>query len=352
MANLKPALTPEEVKKAGVANIRIAYNKLATDYNRILDGNLYYCHCCNEFKSKDAFYNDSRYASGLFPECKECLKKQACNYDKRTKEYTDNKEKTMEVFHKLNLPFLESEYEKQLKNIEEKVGERNRSLAYLQLLVMVKTLDQYKNLRWKDSIFIDSIGQSEDEINENSRIIKAARKRFGNDYPLSDLFFLETQYEDWTQRYACESKAQELLFQRIVHTQLAIEKAQKAGRDTEKLDKSLQDLMGSNAIKPASNNANALTEAKTFGQLIQKWENETPIPTPEPEFQDVDKMGLWVDVFFKGHLARMMGIKNAFSALYEKFMSKYTVTKPQYNEDTDTETLFDQIFGSAMESDE
>jgi hypothetical protein len=86
MANLKPALTPEEVKKAGVANIRMAYNKLANDYNRILDGDLYYCHCCNEFKNKDAFYNDSRFASGLFSECKECLKKQACDYDKKTKE--------------------------------------------------------------------------------------------------------------------------------------------------------------------------------------------------------------------------------------------------------------------------
>ena len=349
MANLKPALTPEEVKKAGVANIRMAYNKLANDYNRILDGDLYYCHCCNEFKNKDAFYNDSRFASGLFSECKECLKKQACDYDKKTKEYSDNKEKTIEVFHKLNLPFMESEYDKQLKNIQEKIGEKNRSLAYLQLLVMVKTLDQYKNLRWKDSIFLDSIDQSEEDINENSRVIKAARKRFGTEYPLSDLYFLETQYEDWTQRYACESKAQELLFQRIAHTQLAIEKAQRAGKDTDKLDKTLQDLMGSNAIKPASSNSNALTEAKTFGQLIQKWESEEPIPQPDPEFQDIDKMGLWVDVFFKGHLSKMMGLKNAFSSLYEKFIHKYTVTKPQYDEDADAEVIFDQIFGSAMD---
>ena len=348
MANLKPALTPEEVKKAGVANIRIAYNKLAVDYNKILDGNLYYCHCCNEFKNKDAFYNDSRYASGLYPECKECLKGQACDYDKRTKEYTDNKEKTMEVFHKLNLPFLESEYEKQLKNIEEKVGERNRSLAYLQLLVMVKTLDQYKNLRWKDSIFIDSIGQSEDEINENSRIIKAARKRFGNEYPLSDLLFLETQYEDWTQRYACESKAQELLFQRIAHTQLAIEKAQRQGKDTDKLDKTLQDLMTSNAIKPASNNSSSFSDSKTFGQLIELWEQNKPIPQPEEEFRDVDNIALYTDVFYRGHLAKMMGLKNGYSALYDSYMDKYKAKKKTYEEEENSEALFDQIFGGQI----
>ena len=102
IANLKPALTEDEVKKAGVANVRIAYNKLAKDYNRILDGDLYYCHCCNEFKNKESFYNDSRYASGLYPECKECLKRQASDYNKSTKEYTDNREKTIEVFHKLD----------------------------------------------------------------------------------------------------------------------------------------------------------------------------------------------------------------------------------------------------------
>ena len=41
-----------------------------------------------------------------------------------------------------------------------------------------------------------------------------------------------------------------------------------------------------------------------------------------------------------------MGIKNAFSSIYEKFMAKYTVTKPQYEEGTDTESLFNKIFGA------
>jgi hypothetical protein len=31
----------------------------------------------------------------------------------------------------------------------------------------------------------------------------------------------------------------------------------------------------------------------------------------------------------------------------EKFIKKYTVDKPQYDEDADSETLFDQIFGSS-----
>ena len=50
----------------------------------------------------------------------------------------------------------------------------------------------------------------------------------------------------------------------------------------------------------------------TFGQLIDKWEQEKPIPEPDEEFKDVDKIGLYIDVFFKGHLSKMMGLKNAF----------------------------------------
>ena len=254
----------------------------------------------------------------------------------------------------MDLPFIESLYRSSLKQVEESLAEKNRSTAYQHMLVQIKSLPQYKKLHWVDSDFGDNtVSATEEELNENSRIIKAAKKRFGKDYSLQDLYYLETQYEDWVQRYACESKAQEILFQRISFTQLAIDKAQKAGKDTEKLDKTLQDLMSSNSIKPNQSNANALTESKTFGQLIQKWEDEyeggRPIPEPEEDFKDPDKIGLYIDVFFKGHLAKMMGLKNAFSTLYDKFMNKYTVTKPQYNEDADSEELFDQIFGSKLD---
>ena len=70
------------------------------------------------------------------------------------------------------------------------------------------------------------------------------------------------------------------MFQRICSIELEIRKAQKEKRDTKDLDKTLQDLMSSLSVKPSQSNSNALTEAKTFGQLIQKWEEEKPIPEP------------------------------------------------------------------------
>lgn len=350
MANLKPPMTEEEVKKAGVANIRIAYNKLASDYNRIIENDLLLCPLCNTWqKSETGFYFDKEYATNRYPICKRCIQLKVEQRKTDREEPNETKESVMSVCRMMNRVFDENFYNECVKGALDAVKEKNRQSPFATYITAIQSLPNWRGKTWEDSVFLDSTEQSEEDVKENSRIIKTARKRFGTEYSLSDLYFLETQYEDWVSRYACESKAQELLFQRIVHTQLAIEKAQRAGRDTDKLDKSLQDLMGSNAIKPASSNSNALTETKTFGQLIQKWETEDPIPTPDPEFQDVDKMGLWVDVFFKGHLSRMMGLKNAFSSLYDKFINKFTVTKPQYNEDADTETLFDQIFGAAMD---
>lgn len=344
----------EDVKSLKIADLRRYAIRVSGNLDEILNLKKIYCHQCDDWHLAGGFYADKRYKSGFYPICKECLQKEAMDYNAKTKEYTDSREKTIKVFQKLDLPFIDSVYRTALKRAQEEAGDRNRKSAYGHLLTMVKTLDQYRNLHFEDSEFGDNgnpaIVETEEEINENSKLLKTAKKRFGSDYSNRDLVFLETQYEDWTNRYACESKAQELLFQRICHKQLEIEKAQKRGDETKDLDKTLQDLMASIAIKPNQSSANALTESKSFGQLIQKWEDEyeggNPIPEPDEDFKDVDKIGLYIDVFFKGHLSKMMGLKNAFSNIYEKFMKKYTVNKPQYDEEADSEALFDQIFGA------
>lgn len=348
MARLKPALTEEEVKMASVTQLRQSYNNLAKDYNRMLGGKLLYCHKCNEYLNLDSFYSDGRYKSGVFPICKKCLIKTACDYDKATNSFVDNREKTKKVFQMMDLPFIDTLYKSVMNSAIEQVGEKNRQTAYSYLITCVKSLPQYRGLTWNDSVFDESL-EDDEEVNENSRILKQAKKRFGKDYSPTDLIFLETEYQDWIKRYACENKAQELLFKRICFKELEIDKAQKSGKDTKELDKTLQDLMTSMALKPNQNNSNALTEAKTFGQLIQKWENEKPIPEPDDDFKDVDKIGTYIDVFFKGHLSKMMGLKNAFTPLYDRFIRKYTVNKPQYDEETDSEVLFDQIFGQNLD---
>lgn len=343
-ANLKPALSPEEVKKAGVANIRESYNKLAADYNRILDGDLYFCHCCNEFHRADAFYNDKRYATGLFPECKESLKFQACDYDKKTKTFSDNREKTIEVFHKLDLPFIESEYQKQKQNVEEKLGEKNRSLAYLQLLVMVKSLDQYKNLHWKDSDF--GADESPDIVSNSSRKPrKEIQKLFGSGFTNEEYLYLQDQYDDWCARTQVDSKSQQLYVVRICFKLLDIWKAQRRGEDTTKLDDSLNKLMDAAKLQPKQNAINAATDSLTFGELIAKWEANKPIPEPDPELTDPSSIGKNLRVWFAGWLGHALGLNVPVTKEYEEEVAKYTVNKPDESEQGTSSALYGQLFG-------
>lgn len=350
MARIKKPLTEEEVKKTGVAQIRNEYNDIARVLNKIINSDLVYCHNCGEFHTKESFYSDKRFASGYYPECKKSLLFQATDYDNKTKSFIDNRKKTLYVFQKLNLPFVESVYKSALTTIQANVGEKTRGTAYQHMLVSIKSLPQYYGLTWENSEF-DSEEQDKlnEEINENSRIIKSAKKRFGNNYTNTDLLFLETEYQDWISRYPCDNKSQEVLFKNLCFVQLNIEKAQKAGKDTKDLFKSQQDIMSSLGIKPSQNNSNALVEAQTFGTLIQKYEETRPLPDIDPELEDVDKIGLYIDVFFRGHTNKMLGLKNRFSDLYERFMSKFTVSKPEYDSNDDSESLFEKIFGSSLE---
>jgi len=227
---------------------------------------LFYCHSCNEFHSADAFYIDRKYASGFFPICKKCLLKTACDYDKKTDTYTDNRDKTMHVLQMMDLPYIDSIYQSALDSAAKDYQDKHRATAWQSYITMIKSLFQYKGLKWKDSEFpADYVSEDAEQINENSRILKQGKKRFGDGYSNADLVYLENQYQDWIKRYPCENKAQEVLYENICRTQLNIDKKQKSGKDTKDDLKTLQDLMTSLQIKPSQTNSNALTEAKTFG---------------------------------------------------------------------------------------
>lgn len=353
MAFLKQSKSPDEIKMIGVSAVRNAYNELANDYNKIINYDWLFCPKCGEFLTATTFYADDRFATGKFPICKKCIMEMVEQRKRKNDTPNETKESVQKVLQLMNLPYIDSFYEDCVKGAYDEAKEKNRTSPFSTYNTAIRSLPQWKGMTWADSEFDEEHIDDTEEINENSRILKQAKKRFGKNYNSADLVFLENEYQDWIKRYACDTKAQEVLFKRICCKELEIDKAQKSGKDTKEMDKTLQDLMGSLQVKPNQSNSNALTEAKTFGQLIQRWEDEydggKPIPEPDEDFKDVDKIGLYIDVFFKGHLAKMMDLKNGFSRLYDRFMKKYTVTKPQYNEDIGSEELFDQIFGANID---
>ena len=345
MATLMQPKTETEIRKLGVANVRTEYVKLAENYNKIINNDIFYCHKCNSFYVADAFYSDNRYSSGLYPICKKCLLDEATDFDKDTRQHIDNRDKTVEVFHQLNLPFIENLYEDALQNLKDKMGEKMRGTAYQQLLVQIKSLPQYNKKTWKDSIFKkeDTVLSTEDDRKPRPEIIKL----FGSGFTNEEYLYLQDQYDDWCARTQVDSKSQQTYVVRICFKLLDIWNAQRQGKDTTKLDDSLDKLMAGANLQPRQNVSNAATDSLTFGQLIEKWEQERPIPEPSPEFKDVDGIGKYIRVWFTGWLCKALGLKaNVFTREYDAEIAKYSVTKPELTEEGNSDEIYSQLFGA------
>ena len=350
MANLKPAKTEEEVKKLGVANVRIEYNKLAADYNRIVDRDVLMCPMCGDFiKSDTGFYMDKKYATDRFPICKQCLLamvEQRKNKNDKS-EPNETKESVQRVLQLMDRIYDDEFYNNCVKGATDEVNEKLRHSAFATYITSILSLPQWKGKTWKDSDFGDAAMSADDEeIKIIQKTVKAGKKRFGNSYSNEELMFLENEYQDWITRYECNTKAQEEVFENLSLLKLLKKKAITRGENTKDLDKQQQDWLDAGKLKPKQNSSDALSDAQTFGTLLQKWEETRPCPEIDKELQDVDKIGLYIDVFFRGHTAVMMGIKNAFSHIYERFMKNFTVTKPEYDEEQDSEAIFEKVFGS------
>ena len=346
MAFLKQAKTEEEIKKLTVANVKKAYNELASDYNKLIEQDLILCPKCGDFVSRTNFYTSNEYAIGVFPECKKCILAEVEQRKNKNDKPNETKESVKYMLQKMNLPYIDSLYESCCKDVADAVNEKNRKSPFLAYLVPIKSLPQYKNKTYADSEFELGVITDEEETKINARTIKNGKKRFGLGYSNEDYMFLENQYQDWITRYECNTKTQEEIFERLSFKKWEINKATKSGLSTKDLDKTYQELMTTANIAPRQTSMDAMSDAQTFGTLIQKYEETRPLPEIDPELEDVDKIGLYIDSFYRGHMSKMLGLKNRFSNIYERVMEKFTVKPPEYDEETDSEILFEKIFGS------
>ena len=347
----------EEIKNEKVSDLRKDYLKLGDFVNQLINGEVIRCCKCGNFKStKNAFYTDDEYASGYFPVCKECLLAMAEQRTNPRQQPNETRESVKKTLRYMNLPYIDSLYTAMEKNIADNAAMRKKRSIFSAMVVQLKSLPQWKGMTYEDSEFgiDDEENNYVEDTKKNQTLIKRGKKRFGNQYQPDDLLWLENEYEDWTSSYAVEQKSQAVLFQQLCCQELEANRLRQAGKATKDIDKSIQDTMAALGIKPSQSNLDALTDSKTFDELISVWENDldggNPIPEPDPEFEDVDHIGKYITVFFTGHLAKMMGLKNFFSSVYDKFMSKFMVHKDEQN-DEEEEKLFGQIFGSTKDLD-
>lgn len=207
-----------------------------------------------------------------------------------------------------------------------------------------KTYDTF--LEEQYNMNITSIEEIKDK---STKVQQKTVKFFGFGFTEDEYQQMSSQYDDWIGRHECKTKAQEELFKNICIIQVQIQKATKKGEKVDALMKTYQDLLGSANLKPTQTNENTLADQNTFGTLIQKWENEKPISEPNPEWKDVDGIRKYINVWFLGHLCKMMGIKNTYSQEYEDEIARYKVEKPEYiDEDENDNPALNDMFNEGM----
>lgn len=234
-----------------------------------------------------------------------------------------------------------------------KIKESNMNISPMGQYMKTIQLSQYKGKSYDNTVsdeekddFVANIPVGGFDSIETDEV---TMNFFGSGFKDEDYKFLKREYDDWVARHECKTKAQEEVFKRLCFKQLEILKATQRGEDTKDLDATFQKLLETAKLQPKQNSGDTMADNQTFGTLIDKWENTRPIPEIDEDLRDVDNIGLYLDIFFKGHLAKMMGLKNGLSNLYTKFIKKYTVEKPEYSDNEDGEALFDAIFGNASD---
>lgn len=135
----------------------------------------------------------------------------------------------------------------------------------------------------------------------------------------------------------------EALLRQIVSTELDINRDRAAGRPIDKSQAVLSQLIGNAMLKPTkkADDTDSSLEKTPFGVWIKRWEDKRPVPEPDPELKDVDGIIRYIQIWFFGHLARMLNIENAYSKLYDKEIERLRVDHPDLDDEDDDSMLFD-----------
>jgi hypothetical protein len=316
------------------------------------------CLYCGKSYVDTSYYNSNSifYSNGKLPYCKQCIEKLYQNLlDKYTNDgdlYPERRA-VKRLCMAFDVYYKEDVFNSALKNFREsevKTSPMSQYMRIIQLFQYNRYKETYDNtivneeriMQIQSDINIDMYTDESDDFKVDEKTINF----FGAGFRDEDYKFLQREYDDWTARHECKTKTQEEIFKDICFNRLQNWRALQRGEETKDITAAFQKMLDSGKLQPKQNSGDTMADNQTFGTLIDKWENTRPLPEIDDELKDVDKIGWYIDVFFKGHLSKMMGLKNGLSNMYTKFMKKYSVEKPEYSDEENSEILFDAIFGN------
>lgn len=290
---------------------------------------------------------------GYLPYCRSCVDSM---YDAYLAECGDTKRAVRQMCRKLDLYWNEKSFEA----VEKTTSNRSMMTGYIARVNGLKqagksyddTLRE-ENAMWEWSATLGSEPtpqpvahqhEAEDAVNV-IEVPEDVIEFWGSDFEPEFVMKLDKRYKHWTDGAELD-KGSVSLYKQICILEEMINRDAAEGKPVDKNMNMLNTLLGSLNQKPVQKKeADSSSDNTTFGEWIRKWENLRPIPEPDPELRDVDGIVRYITVFFFGHLARMLGIKNAYSKLYDEEIAKLRVDRPEFDGDDD-ETMFNEIFSS------
>lgn len=297
----------------------------------------YKCSCCGkEYPSQSQNFPRSNSVlykgnNGYITICKSCVEKY---YQQLTEFYSGNEEHALERCCQLFDWYYNTDASAMTISSKYASCRATQYPAKMGMTQIAKNgttyLDTLKE-RHSQKIYKESdIEQQPEDI----VIPKETIRFFGYGYTGEEYQYLQEQFDDWANRYDCETKAKEELFKAIAIAQLNVLRVQKNGNSTEITNamKTFRELLNTAGLNP-SQEKDTTADKESFGMLIKKLENERPVGQPKEEWKDVDGIYKMIDTFFTGHLANMLHISNDKADDYNREMEKYTVKPPVYEED-------------------
>lgn len=198
------------------------------------------------------------YKNGKYNICKNCLKEYV--YE-NSGDINTNKLKN--IFRIYDIPFFEKEWESALADKNETIG------VYLKNIYL-----NHRSQTW-----IDGDYQENDSVKSNNLGVDDEEliARWGEGWSISDMTWLERNYVEWTTHHDCEKLSVQRLVQMICIKELEIRKARESGKATDKLEKSLMELMNSSNLTPRTMSAvNETDSSKAFGVWLKDIEKNRP----------------------------------------------------------------------------
>lgn len=326
---------------------------------------VYCCRCGTAYGRKKGNFPVSYAAlykgSGYLPVCKGCVE---AMYNGYLAECGDTRQAVRQMCRKLDLYWNETLYER----VSKKSTTRTMMTSYIQATTNIG----YAGKSYDDTLIAENrLWEKQTEQPEQPEEVPVPEANDTRDVSMNDIpnevigywgfGYSPDMYQNLEQRKTywvnnlpesvMQDPGTEARIRQICTLEIDIQRLSAAGKSADKQIGMLNKLLDSIGLNAAQRESDAALEKTPFGVWIDRLEHERPVKDPDPELSDVDGIIQKISIWFLGHAAKMLGIKNMYSKMYEDKMKEFVIENVSLDEDDDEgyENLFNRIFGGGVD---